>query len=57
MLQIKNNSLHLILRLLIVSLTQQRKRTVFYLYDNIWLHYFYLPRTRDLIHTHPNSYP
>ena len=28
---------------MIVSCTQRRKRAVFYLYDTIWLPYFYLP--------------
>jgi len=29
---------------MIFSYTQRRKRAVFYLYDKIWLHYFYLTR-------------
>jgi len=37
--------LNLILKwFVIVSYTQRRKQAVFYLYDNIWMHYFYLPR-------------
>jgi len=28
---------------------------MFYLFNRIWLHYFYL--THDLIHMHQNSYP